>query len=244
MCDVTQIHREAASWQKLDNAACIRTYANDLLSEYRNVILMVSNSTTANNSLLNIFGYNNQMKEALILGQSRDPYEWICDDIYLGDKIDLGPTVSLSFNVVAHPCYAEVSKLEAVAHQWSSGGYAIQYCLAEKVTETCSLNFSLDIAITVMTFNLVKILCMCYVAFWIRDRPLITVGDAVDSFLRVTDVSSKGLCLLSKQQVASAWDVDREYRQDFDHHPVTFRLKRHKWSKSASSARWFITIFL
>ncbi len=249
MCDVPQIHREAAKWTRLENAACIRTYADDLLSQYRNVILVVSNSTTANNSLFNIFGYDNGMQKALREGSSRDPYEWICDDDHLGDKIDLGPTIDLSFSVGAHPCYAEVSKLEAVADQWSVSGLAVQYCLAEPVTETCTLTFSLDIAIVVMVFNVVKILCMCYVAFLIRDRPLITVGDAVESFLKVVDETSKGMCLLTQKNVVFAWDqssweVNGGQRRDLNQDPVEFRMTRHKWSNAPSSGRWAIVSFL
>jgi hypothetical protein len=223
------------------------------LSDYRNVVLVVTNSTTANNSLLGITGYNNVLAQALSEGSSRDPYEWICDDRYLGDKIDLGPPVALTFNVEAHPCYNEVSKLEAVADQWVSGaglagpgrgkGYAVSHCLAEQVEGTCSLHFSLDLAIVVMTFNLAKIFCMCYVAFWIRDSPLITVGDAVDSFLRVPDATSKGSCLLGKEEVVAAWD-GYERKLDLNRQPVTYHAKRHKWSSAASGSRWCITLSL
>ncbi|KEF63202.1 uncharacterized protein A1O9_01179 [Exophiala aquamarina CBS 119918] len=252
MCDIPQIRRQASSWERLDNAACIRTYANDLLSQYRNVILVVSNSsssTAANNSLLDILGYDNTMTALLLRGQSRDPYQWICDDDKIEDKIDIGDPRGLSFSIYAQPCYALVSKLEAVADQWVSKGYDIDHCLAEKVEGTCTLNFSLDIAIVVMVFNLVKILCMCYVAFWIRDRPLITVGDAVESFLRVVDDTSKGMCLLSKKQVVFTWDRYARYvsggrAKELPQDPVTFRSKRHKWSSAASGGRWTITVLL
>lgn len=235
----------------------MRTYANDLLSDYRNVVLVVINSTTVNNSLLGITGYNNVLEQVISQGSSRDPFEWICDDRYLGDKIDLGPVVPLTFNVEAHPCYTEVSKLEAVADQWVSGaglagpgggkGYAVSHCLAEQVEGMCSLHFSLDLAVIVMTFNLIKIFCMTYVAFWIRDSPLITVGDAVDSFLRVPDATSKGSCLLGREEVVAAWDGYEngyERKLDLHHQPVTYRPKRHKWSSAASGSRWCITLSL
>lgn len=248
MCDVAQIQRQAGGWERLDNAACIRTYADDLLNQYRNVILVVSNTTTANNSLLDIFGYENTMKKLLTQGQSRDPYEWICDDPNLRYKIDRGEPAGLSFDIYAYPCYTLVTKLEAVADQWVSKEYRIDHCLAEKVEGTCSLNFSLDIAIVVMVFNLVKLLCMCYVAFWIRDRPLITVGDAVESFLRVVDDTSKGICLLGKKQVVFAWDYYASdiggRAQELSQDPVPFRSKRHKWSSAASIGRWIITLLL
>lgn len=249
LCNVTQIQREAASWQRLDNAACIETYADDLLNQYRNVILVVSNLTMANNSLLDILGYDNGMKKALSNGQARFPYQWICDDPNLRSKIEPGPRTAESYNMYSDPCYTVVSKLEAVADQWSSHGFAIQHCLAEKVTEACTLNFSLEIAIVVMAFNLVKILCMSYVAFRIRDHPLITLGDAVESFIRTADETSKGLCLLSRRQVVSAWDESTWYvnggrQRDLDRDPVTFRAERHKWSSAASSARWDITLLL
>jgi hypothetical protein len=42
---------------------------------------------------------------------------------------------------------------------------------------------------------------MFYIAFCIRDEPLITMGDAVASFLEKSDPTTKNMCLLSIRDV-------------------------------------------
>jgi hypothetical protein len=63
--------------------------------------------------------------------------------------------------------------------------------------------------------NLFKLIGMLYVAFRLRDNPLITVGDAVESFLDNSDRTTEGMCLLTKEDVVGAvrkgqwWDQNR-----------------------------------
>lgn len=114
---------------------------------------------------------------------------------------------------------------------------------------------------------------MLYVAFRLRDTPLITVGDAVESFLDNSDRTTEGMCLLTKEDVVAAvrkghrWDQNRV---DTDAAlasrgpdtqttateteakplppprppPKTARLRKLRWSQSASGLRWSMTIGL
>jgi hypothetical protein len=56
----------------LDNAACIRAYARDLLDQRRNLLLVTD--TPSNHSLLRGLYYH--FAEAIVPGQVYHPYEW------------------------------------------------------------------------------------------------------------------------------------------------------------------------
>lgn len=125
-------------------------------------------------------------------------------------------------------------------------GWDVDYCLSEPVEGKCSLNFSLSIIIVVIVCNVVKALVMLYIAFSIRDKPLLTVGDAVDSFLNFNELNTKEMCLASKESIQTVEIVPDSARETryWPSDPVkykhVFKLLRH----SASVTRWRTTITL
>lgn len=82
---------------------------------------------------------------------------------------------------------------------------------------------------------------MLYVAFRIKDDPLMTIGDAIKSFLLRPDRATKAMCLLSRDDIdapmASFAAVTTE--------PRPYEPKPLRWRNSASVERWtfFIALF-
>ena len=142
------------------------------------------------------------------------------------------------------PCEKYVSKVAAIADEWKPYGDDIQYCLSERVPETCSYNGNIPIVAVVFVANLFKVIGMLWVAFRLRHAPLITVGDAVESFLNEPDSTTKGMCLLTKEDVVdlarrkSHWSAKNAGVAE----PRVAHLRALRWSKSASRTRWFLTI--
>lgn len=120
------------------------------------------------------------------------------------------------------PSYANVSNLQ----NW------LQYCLCVPVEEHCKLQFSLMIMIVVIFCNLIKTVCMSTIV-WKRDpEPLVTLGDAIASFLDRPDVMTEGNCIAGKDRFekSKSWD-----------------LISHRWDskslllfRAASSRRWIV----
>jgi hypothetical protein len=109
----------------------------------------------------------------------------------------------------------------------------IDYCLSQRVEEKCKLQFSLYIMIVVIFCNLVKSISML-MTFWKRyNQPLVTLGDAVSSFLDNPDATTEGMCLVSKSDVlGGAWRTRGTPKQ---YQPV-----RNFWFRAASLKRWLI----
>lgn len=134
----------------------------------------------------------------------------------------------------------------------------VRYCLVERVQEKCKLQFSFSFAVVVIICNFVKACCMALSLLRHRKPGLVTLGDAIASFLDEPDPETKGRCLLTQDMVIAEW----EYRitKDYLHtgwraikldEPDTLRVKpaifepvRKRWVKAASSPRWFLTYLL
>lgn len=68
------------------------------------------------------------------------------------------------------------------AANWRPLGPKVSYCLSENVDQLCRLQFNTQLAVVVITFNLVKALVLAYVFFAVKEEPLLTMGDEVVSF--------------------------------------------------------------
>lgn len=77
-------------------------------------------------------------------------------------------------------------------------GYPIEYCLVQEVDEKFLLQFSLPVMLIIIICNLIKIVCMILTVLGEGSRPLVTVGDAIASFLKESDPATKNLCLAGR----------------------------------------------
>lgn len=154
----------------------------------------------------------------------------------------------LSSDTAGKPCETYVSDIVAIADQWIPYGWGVEYCLSERVEERCSYSGNIPIVAVVVVCNALKIVGMLFVAFRLRDRPLITIGDAVESFLNESDDTTKGLCLLTRKEVVKAarkrghWRVDKDNGGLYPPPPQVANPRIIHWSKSASTLRWTMTI--
>lgn len=69
--DVTLVQEQIASYERLENAACIEAYAQDFITDRRTLVIIASNSSTDGGSLLGSDNY-----ELASPGRTWAPYEW------------------------------------------------------------------------------------------------------------------------------------------------------------------------
>lgn len=101
------------------------------------------------------------------------PYPWICD--------------------VNHGCQTRDILPHAIDWTISTGknSYLVQGCLSRLAEEHCKLQCSLLIMCIVIGSNCVKIVCMALVLWCQSSKPLVTLGDAMESFLEKPDPSTE-----------------------------------------------------
>lgn len=133
--------------------------------------------------------------------------------------------------------------------------YNITGCLAIKAPEHCQLLYSPPICIITMLAGCAKIAAMLLAARIGRGRspPLLTVGDAVASFLTNPDPTTKGLCWLRAADVhknqwkyASRTGGFTPIPQNSQDGSVTYKRlsKRKLWMRAASGWRWTAALFM
>lgn len=150
-----------------------------------------------------------------------------------------------------NPCDSWVSKIKADIDNWTPIDFTVDHCLSERVEEQCSFNGNVEILIAVIVCNVIKLACMLIVGFAMGGRPsLITIGDAISSFLQRPDPATEGCCLLGRKD----FDTLQKARTDTENRPTQLRAladtsksaTRHtrKWGHAASHTRWVFTIGL
>lgn len=127
---------------------------------------------------------------------------------------------------------------------WGNGT-SIDYCLSERTEDRpCDVLFSPSIMITVVVINALKLYCMTVVGFKMDENPLITVGDAVSSFLRAPDATTKGMCLTESLMIEREWpskgwprlyDTPQKYQSPDD---------AKRWWQGTRGMRWAGVVFV
>ena len=149
---------------------------------------------------------------------------------------------------------------EVVAHltlnniPWSPFGGRVLYCRAEKTLEHCTLNFNIHLAYVVVICNFVKVVCMSLTLGRHHQPALITVGDAIESFLNRPDNTTSGLCLHSAASLYWIWQgkgyettlqwraVRREQAESSKSRIYVAQWRR--WGHSATVLRWLGCLLL
>ena len=150
----------------------------------------------------------------------------------------------------ARPCNpyskTEVPNIES----WKPYGNTVLYCWSRKVEENCKVGFSLYFAITVMICNLIKVIAMFLTWKTHRQKALITLGDALESFLDKEDNTTRGLCTYSADQIKLLWNriddqsnlvaelTTPQERLIYGRESKQWHPKLWYWGRSATWKRW------
>ena len=206
----------AGSYEDLTPSQCTSTYNSDLVSDHRNLFLVTNTSSNAkyNNTLLSV-GVVNRTFAA--------PAIWMCS-YYQKSSGRCDPNELTSKVASGLPWLVDFGTGEEME---------ISRCKSEKVAERCKVQFSLGIMIAVIFCNLVKACCMIATIVRSREPTLVTLGDAIDSFLRIPDPMTTGICFADRRFIKIAWENGwRAKPRPWD------RKGAQRWWTSVSKTRW------
>lgn len=170
--------------ERLEKRDCILKYGS-LLSKNSNV-LAVSSTSNATDSILNI----DHNEQALI-----SFFTWICE-FDLDAELNNGD--------------CNINKASNSAQRWNFRGHQIEYCLSQPIQEFCTLQFGLPIILIVIICIVGKMIGMISIVLKEKSEPLITLGDAISSFLNDPDPTTKNMCLANKNDFRkTGWRATR-----------------------------------
>ena len=214
------------SFVRLENNQCVETYTAPIISNNSD-LLLVTSDLHATSSLLNcVINSDSQ----LINNVSSQQY-----------NVDEMPNIFISLLLLGHGD-ANLQNLSFnTSEMLSTSNHVngtipelsfIDYCLSKRVGEHCKLQFSVPIMIVVIICNMIKTVCMTMISWKQYPEPLVTLGDAIVSFLDRPDVITKRNCMAGKTRfeksrywglLLSKWDP-----------------KRFRWFRAASRTRWIV----
>ena len=225
------------SLQHLDPRECVDNYAQNFQSTYGNLLLVTDQvSTNTSYVYLTMQGVFNPTRYLDLTPPQADPYEWLCPNDWRADCEVYLPTLRSEI---------KTGNWTVAGTSSSGGGWKVDYCLAEKVSQFCKLQYSFPLTIVVITFNLVKSAILCYMWFGMREAPILTIGDAIASFLRRPDPHTKGGCLLLNREVESLFRYSAASIEKYPlHKPRKYAGKRRHWGSAVSTRRWVFSIAL
>jgi len=174
------------SLTRLSNIDCINAYGTAFQSSWSDVLLVTNESLNRSRPLVPFPG---SLRPSIGCGTWL-PSQWVC-----GQKWD-----SNSQKCFTAPCELSADAARDLAANWRPFDVKVEYCLALPTTENCKLQVSLPICAIVTVINFLKAASMLLVAMATRQAPLLTVGDAVASFLQKRDETTAGMCLKSRRE--------------------------------------------
>ena len=228
--NVTDIQTRAGDFEVLTNKDCIIRYGKDFVEDRRNVIVVVKNPPSNNGSLFKVA--LNEFPEKI--STEYNAFSWICDSPDLVNQT--GACCENEFGFI--PCSKMTRKLLDMADQWESGGYEVASCLSELAESECHLHFSLILMAVVLGFNILKVIGIAYVAFRLGEAPLVTVGDALQSFIRHPDRTSEGMCLANHASVVASTKLG------YTTTSMRYEPDQHRFYEAATWRQWSFLLIL
>lgn len=212
----------------LTNNDCMQAYGSSFVSDY--LSLLAITSAQANYTVF----HTDAVYYGVDITDNSLPYYWICLDM-------AGAT---------NPFRAcDLGKALRAADGWTIAGQKIDYCLAAVSEPHCQLQFSIQILATVIVMNACKCICMFLALRRQWEEPLVTVGDAISSFLSRPDKYTEGRCLMAKVDIHRGplrWRLLAAGKtSNTAPLPVTYYAPlQRRWFAAASTKRWLTTMSL
>ena len=212
--------QNVSTWNRLGNDACIQAYFKPYIIGYGDVIAMTSklNATVP----LLLARQDTDFSTSEIATQ-----DWMCSAF---------PYIS-----------CDVNQLRAQASSWTlndtvylssddlySQQYQVDYCLSQPVGEQCKVQLSLVIIALVIVCNAIKLCCMLVILWKKQSTPLVTIGDAIESFMLEKDPTTRDMCWANRKTFTS---------QKWEPSARPWLRQRHFWFASASIRRWIVCNF-
>lgn len=167
----------------------------------------------------------------------------ICNsDRTTSDKVDV-PRDSRGY---ARPCSSWYDRIIELGDNWFPFDHEVDHCYSELVEETCSYSGNIPIIAVVIVCNFIKMVCMFITAFRLGTGSLITIGDAVASFLEEPDRHTRGQCLVTRDEAMQTMRIEVYFgdSKPLPAAPKRAKIQRPKWASSVSWLRWIYTISL
>lgn len=212
-------YRDINTWERLSNEECIKAYAQPYITGRADVVAI---SSAANASVPLQLAY-----QLTRFATTDNAESWVCSS-FQSRTCDIG---ALKRDASDWKLNDTLYVYEDGEVKLASAQYPIDYCLSQLVEQKCIIQLSVIIMVIVILCNTFKLCCMVGMLQVIGKTPLVTLGDAVESFIVDKDVTTANMCLASRKDFS---------KKKWDQGTKTWQPRHHFWFASASIKRWLI----
>ncbi|KAF2716324.1 hypothetical protein K431DRAFT_257778 [Polychaeton citri CBS 116435] len=214
------IWQDGSRFETLSNKECITAYSNAYVSGRDHVIAITLDPTPDPNATALYY---------TVGATTSNDNSWICT-----------PKPGVTY----HPCNDGRNKVQP--SDWTLVGKKIDHCIAHIQPSHCKLQFSVQILVAVIMCNVAKAVAMGLTLLKQKEATLVTIGDAVTSFLNDPDETTKNRCLMSKVDVGRGplrWRKPGERVPYTSPRPIVYAAPLvRRWKSAVSKTRWTTTI--
>jgi hypothetical protein len=224
---VQQLQDNATTYARLDPETCLKAYGSGYVSTYANVLLVTNNTVSRN--VLNWRPANG--------GTDLGSDTWVCDGLGGGSRAgcDLKALVANAADWTSPGSSVILAANESCLTYDTDQMYHIDHCLAQETPEFCSVFVSVPLLAVVVACNVIKIVCLLIALLGLHLNPLITVGDAIQSFLSRPDTTTVGFGLLDAATI-DRWTKSRARQAPVQVEP--WKPQTRRGSAAISRRRW------
>ncbi|KAF1833717.1 hypothetical protein BDW02DRAFT_569698 [Decorospora gaudefroyi] len=222
--DVRRVSRNA-NFSRMEAQECMRNYSSGFIQGYSDVVVILNEPAT--DSPLLWTRYPQRSVDHDTEHTNPDPFRWVCHDAMMKNDTN------------THRCSLKTAmeKFDS-GKNWTVQGHPVSHCFARTISETCQLQFNGYLMIAVVVFGVIKVLTIGYLVLArSAGRHLRTIGDAIASFLEEEDPTTKGMCLVTSQQIRKDG-----FRASYRYGPQIYTGMRPRWLTGANTTEFFTTI--
>ncbi|KAH8664538.1 hypothetical protein BX600DRAFT_437080 [Xylariales sp. PMI_506] len=234
--------KQVASWETLSTEICLGQYLNcNGLTQYGDVVLIVEPALASQNfSTMPIWFYQDcQMSATNGSGQSSCANT--CNTQLGGQSPSVtSPEWIISFYGNSPIESRMIPSMQAAKDKPVPSNLTVVSCFAQPVSSSCKVGLSTSLLTAVTCCLVIKTgLCVLVMITQKDQTPLVTLGDAIESFITVPDIYTVDMCLASQDELRMRTVVGipkpgpRQWRN-------RVRRQRHAIPLSV----WFLTYFV
>ncbi|CAK4031371.1 Hypothetical predicted protein [Lecanosticta acicola] len=216
---------DASLVKNMSTSECISTYGTNFVSGNSHVVAIANepgNSTT-NETLFYVDQTGGGLDDGSIVS-----YECICANDFISNSNEDCDTSAI-----------------LKQQDWIVNGKKIEYCLSRLTPQHCTVQFSVQILAAVICMNAMKSICMFLALYRQKETTLVTIGDAVASYLERPDDLTAGRCLMERKDISSWRSQDGTKSPNTQPLPKTyFESGGRRWFVAVSGKRWIMCFSL
>ena len=244
--DLRSTAENASTVQNMTTSECILNYNQNYVPTYGSgmldlcafaqalqsnsllPVLLITNATAKdlnNNSFVNVYEHDS--------ASALSDLVWMCDHSYWSS---LRPQCNPDATNWTFAYYESESTRDPVYVKAES-------CLATHMEPKCTIELIPSLLYTVIACNILKAISFAYLTF-LQFDPLITVGQAIASFLEKPDPTTEGLGAHSARDIRGKWISDPQggtYFSELNQDHI-YKPERRRWFSGASPMRWSLTL--